>query len=162
MTDATQTAPRPRADWLRWSSLALAVVGALDSIYLTYIKMVHAQALFCSEVGGCETVNNSPYSEINGIPIAVLGLGMYLLIMALLALEDRVAVLETYGPQAIFGLALTGTLYSAYLTYLELFVIHAVCPYCVVSAIVVTVILILSIIRLAKSPAEAGESPAEL
>ncbi len=142
---------RPLDFWLRWGSLALAVVGIIDSIYLTYIKIVHARALFCAAGGGCDTVNSSPYSEINGIPIALLGLGMYVLVAAVLIFEDRVALAELYGRQAVFGLALTGTLYSAYLTYLELYVIHAICPYCVVSAIVVVSILILSIIRLVKS-----------
>ncbi len=160
MTEAIQTALKPRVDWLRWASLGLAAVGAMDSAYLTWIKLANTQAL-CTGVGDCETVNNSVYSEINGIPLAMLGLGMYLAVMLLLALEDRVGWLETYGPQAVFGLALTGTLYSAYLTYLELFVIHAICPYCVVSAVVVTAILVLSIRRLRQAPRDEADLPAE-
>ena len=65
-------------------------------------------AALCTGVGDCETVNNSVYSEINGIPIAVLSLGAYLVMAGLLALEDRVRA-QTYGPLAVFGLALTGT-----------------------------------------------------
>jgi uncharacterized membrane protein len=161
MADTTPLVMKPREDWFRWACLALAVVGALDSIYLTWIKLAKSQALFCTAGGGCDTVNNSPYSQINGIPIAVLGLGTYLIVIALLALENRIKVLKTYGPLAIFGLALTGTLYSAYLTYLELFVIHAICPYCVVSAVVVTSILILSIIRLLRSRPDEAETAAD-
>jgi len=146
-----------RADWRRWASLALAVVGAMDAIYLTWIKVANTKA-FCSGVGDCETVNNSIYSEINGVPIAVLGLGAYLLILLCLALEANVPVLTDYGPLAVFGLALTGTLYSAYLTYIELFVIYAVCPYCVISAIVITLILLLAAWRLWR-PLVEPESP---
>jgi uncharacterized membrane protein len=72
---------------------------------------------------------------VNAIPVATLGLAAYLAILAILTLEPRLPWLQDYGPLAIFGLALTGTLYSAYLTYVELFVIHAVCPYCVSSAV---------------------------
>jgi uncharacterized membrane protein len=147
-----------RADRWRWASVALALLGALDSAYLTWIKLANTRA-FCSGVGDCDAVNSSVYSEVMGIPIALLGLGAYLAIAALLLLEDRLPLLEEYGPLAVFGLALTGTLYSAYLTYVELFVIYAVCPYCVVSALLITGIFILSIVRLlrgglAGAPAE--------
>jgi uncharacterized membrane protein len=143
-----------RADGLRWGSLALAVIGALDSGYLSWVKLAHTP-LYCSGSGACEAVNSSIYAEFNGIPIALVGLASYLVIVALLALEGRAGWLQVYGPLAVFGLALTGTLYSAYLTYIELFVLHAVCPYCVVSAVVMTGILILSVVRLARGPAAA-------
>ena len=144
-----------RRDWLRWISLALAVAGALDSVYLTWIKLAHARAAFCQVGGGCDIVNSSPYSEVNGIPVAVFGFLMYAALAAVLALETRLAILQSYGRLAVFGLALTGTLYSAYLTYLELAVIHAVCPYCVVSAVLVAALLVLAVVRLMQNnPAE--------
>jgi uncharacterized membrane protein len=147
-----------RGDRLRWISAGLALLGVLDSAYLTWIKLANTRA-FCSAVGDCDAVNSSAYSQVFGIPIALLGLGAYLAIVGLLWLEDRLPVLAEYGPLAVFGLALTGTLYSAYLTYVEFFVIYAVCPYCVVSALLITGIFILSIVRLvrgglARSPAE--------
>ena len=142
---------RPTRDWLRWVSVVLSVLGALDAGYLTYIKLAHVEAI-CRGVGDCEAVNSSVFAQIGGIPVALLGLGAYLAILALLALEPRLAVLSDYAPLAIFGLALTGTLYSAYLTYVELFVIHAICPYCVTSAVLITALLILAVIRLARGP----------
>jgi len=138
-----------RIDRWRWASLALAMLGALDSAYLTWVKVANATA-FCSNVGDCDAVNASVYSELFGIPIALFGVGAYLAIAALLALEDRGPTLREWGPLAVFGLALTGTLYSAYLTYVELFVIYAVCPYCVASAVLITGILILAVVRLAR------------
>jgi uncharacterized membrane protein len=128
--------------------MSLAILGTIDAVYLTYIKIAHERALFCEAGGGCDVVNSSPYSELFGVPISLLGLGAYLAILAVLVLETRWAVADTYGPLTVFGLALTGSLYSAYLTYLELFVIHAVCPYCVVSAVLITGLLILAIMRL--------------
>lgn len=141
-----QAAARP-VDWLRWTGLAFAVLGIVVAAYLTWIKLAHTQ-VFCSGVGDCEAVNTSIYSQINGVPVAMLGLAAYVMLAALFLLEDRWSWLQDYAPLAIFGLALTGTLYSAYLTYIELFVIHAVCPYCVTSALLITGILVIAIIRL--------------
>lgn len=144
MTSNSSPIVKPRFDWLRWLSLLLAGLGALDAIYLTWIKIQRETALFCAPGGGCDIVNTSPYSELAGIPIAIFGLGMYLALIAALLIDDRWA----YSRLAVFGLALTGTLYSAYLTYLELAVIHAICPYCVVSAVLVVAVLVLALIRL--------------
>lgn len=151
---AAAPARAPRRDWLRWGSLALAALGALDSAYLTWVKLFHLQP-FCGTSGDCDTVNNSLYSEIGGVPIAVLGLGAYLVLGALLLLENRWPALATWAPVAVFGMALTGTLYSAYLTYVEVYVIHAVCPYCVVSAVCITGLLVLAVVRLVRGPADA-------
>jgi uncharacterized membrane protein len=144
-------------DWPWRLSLALALLGMLVSGYLTWIKLSNTHA-FCSGVGDCEAVNSSAYSEIRGVPVAVLGFAAYLAMAGLLAAEKRLPALREYGPLAIFGLALTGTLYSAYLTYVELFVIKAVCPYCVASALIITTVLILSILRLLRglTGGEAG------
>ena len=148
-----------RADSRRWAGVLLAAVGLADSAYLTYIKLANAQAS-CT-IGDCNAVNSSTYAEIAGIPIALLGLGAYAAIGLLLALEDRAEWLATYSPLGVFFLALTGTLYSAYLTYVELFVIDAVCPYCVVSAVVITSILMLSIWRLARPADRTGADSAK-
>ncbi len=138
-------------DWLRMISLIFALLGILDAGYLTYIKLAHVAAL-CRGVGDCESVNSSVYSQVYGIPVAIFGLGAYLALAVLLALEPRLPVLQEYGPLAVFGLALTGTLYSAYLTYVELFVIHAICPYCVASALLIVGLLVLAVIRLVQGP----------
>jgi uncharacterized membrane protein len=146
--NAGRAAPR-RRDWLRWGSLALAVVGAIDSAYLTWVKLAGLTP-FCGSSHACDTVNTSIYSEFAGIPIAVLGLGAYLLLAGLLLLEDRLPVVSAWGPVTVFGLALTGSLYSVYLTYVELYILHAVCPYCVVSAVCIVGILVLAILRLVR------------
>jgi uncharacterized membrane protein len=98
-------------------------------------------------------VNFSPYAEINGIPISVFGICAYLAILCILVLEGRVKIAKENGPLAIFGIGLGGVAFSAYLTYLELYVIHAICPFCVASAIAITLIFILAIIRLVKQTA---------
>jgi uncharacterized membrane protein len=132
---------------LRLAIIAFALLGLLVSLYLVYIKYNPASP-FCVPGGGCDTVNSSRYSELAGIPVAIFGALAYLAIGALALLEPRLALAREWGPMAQFGLAFAGTLYSAYLTYIELAVIHAVCPYCVASAVFITLILIASILRL--------------
>ena len=135
---------------LRWTSIVVAVVGIIDALYLSYVKIAH-QEVYCGGSGACDTVNNSPYAEISGIPIAYLGLGAYIIILILLLLENRGDFWANYSPMIVFGMTLAGMLYSIYLTYIEQAVLHAVCPYCVVSAIAITVLFILSLVRLFKS-----------
>ena len=87
---------------LRTASLVLAVLGLLDSIYLVWVKYTGAYAL-CGPIGDCESVNSSQYSEIFGIPIALLGAGAYVVMIVLLLLENRGQVWAEFGPMIVFG-----------------------------------------------------------
>jgi len=129
-------------------ALVAAIVGALDALYLTWVKLSHNEVLCAPGIGDCFTVNTSRYSELYGIPVAIFGLATFLLIIAILVLEPRLPFLEENGNLAVFGISLIGVIYSAYLSYLEEFVIHAWCPYCVLSAIMMVIIFIVSIMRL--------------
>ena len=129
-------------------SFFAALVGLLDSAYLTWIKISHNEISCGGGLGDCFTVNTSRYSEIWGIPIALLGLLAYLAIAGVITLEARIEFFKENGALMVFGISLVGVLYSAYLTYLEFAVIHAWCPYCLLSATVIAVIFILAIIRL--------------
>jgi uncharacterized membrane protein len=134
---------------IRISSIILSGIGLVDSLYLTWVKLSNAYA-FCGPIGDCESVNSSKYAEIAGIPIALLGAIAYLAIMFLLLFETRNGFWAEYSPMVVFGLSLAGVLYSAYLTYLEIAVIRAICPYCVVSAIVLVLLLALATVRLVR------------
>lgn len=134
---------------LFWGSVVFAILGLLDALYLLIYKLT-GNSRMCLGNGGCHDVNFSPYSEIYGIPISVFGLVAYLAVLCILVLEDRLKIAYEFGPLAIFGISLVGVVFSAYLTYLELYIIHAVCPFCVISAILITLLFILAIIRLVK------------
>jgi uncharacterized membrane protein len=140
--------------WLRWASFGLAGLGLLVSLYLTWIKVANTSA-FCGGVGDCESVNASRYSEVGGVPIAAMGAAAYAAMLILLAVEPRSEFWRQWSPIAVFGLGFAGTLYSAYLTYIEIAVLHAVCPYCVVSAIAVTSVFVISVVRLWRSNSES-------
>jgi uncharacterized membrane protein len=152
---SVDAAPRLRLNWQRYLIPALALLGVLDSLYLSWVKVVKAQP-FCAGVGDCETVNSSVYSTFNGIPIAYLGVLMYATIFVLAMWGPRLpSLLATYAPLLIFGISLGGVLYSAYLTYLELYVIEAICVYCVISAILITLIFLASLWQLFRGQPEA-------
>jgi uncharacterized membrane protein len=92
--------------------------------------------------GGCETVANSSYSHLLGVNVAIFGIGGYVLLLVTSLLRGDGARM------AGFALALTGLGFSVYLTYLELFVIDAICQWCVASAVLMTVLFGLNAVRM--------------
>jgi uncharacterized membrane protein len=131
-------------------AIILALVGLADSIYLTWIKLSDNEALCIKGVGDCWSVNNSPYASWNGIPIALFGAAAYLAILVVIIYEKKGAWFTSISDYLLFAITLAGTLYSAYLTYLEIAVIKAICPYCVLSALVMLALFVLSVIRLVR------------
>jgi uncharacterized membrane protein len=144
-----QTRTDNTSSLLLWGSAVLAILGTIDAIYLLIFKLTGNNHM-CLGSGGCHNVNFSPYSEIYGIPVSAFGILAYLAILGILFLETRLKLVKENGPLAIFGISLVGVAFSMYLTYLEIYVIHAICPFCVTSAILTTLIFILAILRLAK------------
>lgn len=136
---------------LRQYMIGLAIVGLLVSIYMTIYKVTNNEAM-CIGSGACSAVNASRYSEVNGIPVALIGVGGYAAILALLLLEPRNAFLQENGIMALFGVSLVGFLFTLYLIYAEIFFIKALCPFCLASQIVMTIIFILSVVRLIRQP----------
>jgi uncharacterized membrane protein len=133
---------------LRAVSAAIALVGLGIAAYLTVVHYT-GDAPVCAIAHGCETVQQSRYSELGGAPVAVLGLGAYVAILASLVRDGETARTVTAFVSVIgFG-------FSAYLTYLELFVIDAICIWCVGSAICMALLAIVSVIRLLGAPPPA-------
>src|SRR5688500_2984260 len=116
----------------------LALIGLFVSLYLTLYKLGIIGTITCT-LGSCETVQTSKWATFLGLPVAAWGLGFYAMMLALsLAwlserFEDSPALAV-----ALLVAGIWGALFSAWLTYLELFVIHAICQWCVVSAVVAT------------------------
>ena len=133
--------------------IALAVPGLLVAGYLLISHFTETNVL-CAEGGGCDQVRQSAYSEVLGMPVALLGVFGYLLILGMLILEETSSEWATTTPLLVFGLTLVGMLYSAYLTYLELFVIFAICPYCVASAVIMVALFVLAVYRLLQAQPE--------
>ena len=123
----------------------LALIGVFVSTYLTLYKFGYIGSLQCA-VGSCETVNTSRWATFLGLPVAAWGLGFYVAALALVF----VGLQERYADSRAVALALValtgwGVLFSGWLTYLELFVIDAICIWCVTSAVIVLVMFVVSV-----------------
>jgi len=132
-------------------AIALTILGLLVSIYMTIYKYTDNENM-CIGSKGCGVVNSSRYSEVSGIPVAVLGIGGYTAILAVLLLERRNSFLEQNGSMLFFGLSITGFLFTVWLIYVEAALIKAYCPFCLTSQAAMTIIFILSVIRLIRQP----------
>ena len=134
--------------WITRLQLIFVVAGIGIAGYLTYVKLFAIEP-YCAGVGNCEAVQTSPYADLLGVPVAIWGLLTYLVLLALVLVKrtDWRGLGHPAG-MATFLVTMVGVIFSAYLTYLELAVIHAICPWCVASAVVMTVLFVLSIVEM--------------
>jgi uncharacterized membrane protein len=139
----------------RMAIAVVALIGVLEAAYLSAYKLNLVHELACG-TGTCEQVQASPQSTLLGIPVAVLGFGAYLvlLVLSVLGVQPRY-VNARWVALSIFGIATASFLFSMYLTYVEAFVIYMWCRYCVVSAVLMTLIFLLSIPGLRRARAAA-------
>jgi uncharacterized membrane protein len=129
-------------DPMRRATLVLALLGAGIAGYLTWVHYAGLEVVCLAGGGGCEKVQSSDYAELAGVPVAVLGLIGYLGILASLLMP------EEPGRLAAAFLSLVGFGFSMYLTWAELFRIHAICQWCVASAVIMTALTVISLVRL--------------
>ncbi len=129
--------------WPLWVIPTLAMVGLIVAGYLSYVEVTQTEAV-CGPVGDCNTVQQSHYALLFGmIPIGLLGLLGYLAITIAWGIQHYGPVrLRKYAGLGVWFMALVGTLFSVYLTFLEPFVIGATCAWCLTSAIVMTLIFL--------------------
>jgi protein-disulfide isomerase/uncharacterized membrane protein len=117
----------------------LAILGILDTGYLSYIHLFGGQA--CGQWTGCSFVLSSPYTRILGVPLSTLGLGVYSCFV-FLALYARATQKKADAARWIFYISLTGNLFAGYLIYLQAAVIQHWCPFCLLSAALILSIFI--------------------
>jgi uncharacterized membrane protein len=124
----------------------LSVAGLLISAYLWMFKHGYIGTLACG-TGGCETVQLSPYSSVLGVDVALIGFLGYALFLGVSLVSVQPAWLARPEPsRALLLLAGGGLLFAGYLTWLELFVIHAICRWCVASAVIIVLIFLLALL----------------
>jgi uncharacterized membrane protein len=124
---------------------AVALVGVGIATYLVYVHYAGIQPFCVAGGGGCEKVQTSDFAKLAGIPVAVLGLAGYLAILGSLFVRGDI------GRLAGAAIALSGFGFSMYLTYREIFTIKAICQWCVGSAVLMTLLAILTTVRLLKA-----------
>lgn len=116
------------------------MLGIAVSVYLTAIH--YDDGLLVCGLSDCHTVQTSDYAEMLGIPVALLGLGMYVALLTLIMLRWLRPSLTVSATATTFAIALAGVIFAGYLTYVELFVLEAICQWCVVSALLTTLLLV--------------------
>jgi uncharacterized membrane protein len=125
----------PAERTLRLAAAALALLGIAVATYVAITEFGGGTPVCLAGGHGCETVARSRYSHLAGVNVAVIGIAGYVLLLGASALRGEA------GRFAGFSVALVGFGFSAYLTYLELFVIDAICQWCVASAVLMTLLL---------------------
>lgn len=135
-----RTAPRLPQGLVDVLIPVLSLLGLGIALYMTYIETQDVAAV-CGPVGDCNAVQSSPFAKLFGVlPVGIMGAFGYLAILVAWALRNR-GPLARLAPLAVFGMALFGVLFSIYLTYLELYIILAVCLWCLSSAVIMALML---------------------
>ena len=133
--------------WLYRAMIALVIIGLAVSVYMTIYKYTGNDGM-CLGSGDCSTVNASRFSEVNGIPVAVFGIVGYAAILIVLFYENKNEFFRKNGTLLVFGMSLTGFLFTLWLVYVELELLKAICPFCVTSQVAMTIIFIIAVVRL--------------
>jgi uncharacterized membrane protein len=131
---------------LRTAVAVLALAGIGVAGYLTWVHYADLDPICAGGGGGCEKVQSSDYAELAGVPVALLGLIGYVAILGSLALPGEA------GRFTGALLAFVGFGFSAWLTYVELFEIDAICQWCVASAVIMTALTVVTALRVASAP----------
>jgi uncharacterized membrane protein len=134
---------------LRRVMIGLTALGLLLAAYLTYVHYAGIKPA-CTAGQACIKVQTSQWSKLDGVPVALIGLIGYVAILASLLAPDR-----EESRLATLGLTLIGFGFSGYLTYRELFSIHAICEECATSAVFLTVLFVCAVARYLLGPADA-------
>ena len=133
---------RTRPSRVRRLIVLTALLGLAVAAYLTYVHYAELEPICAGGAGGCEKVQSSSYAELAGTPVAVLGVAGYALILASLWVPGDA------GRLAGTLLALVGFGFSAYLTWIEVFELDAICQWCVASAVLMTILAVATSCRL--------------
>lgn len=139
--------------------VVLAVLDTIGLLIATYLSVVELQGNVpvCGPLHGCETVATSPYSRIGGVPVAVYGVGLSLLLLSLAIAwwrTDMYALLLVH-----YGLSLAGVLFEIYFLYLQLFVIGAVCVWCTSYGLSLVLRFVIALIVYLRQPKPEDEAP---
>ena len=139
-------------DWLHTVSILLVIFGLVISGYLSYVKIVNVQTVCVQgSAFNCEVVTNSIYSRLFNIPISYLGFATNVIILSLLLLQKRIGFFEEYGVLLQFGVILFAFLFSVWLVYVQFFRLQALCIWCLLHELYVTILFIVSVVRLKRS-----------
>jgi uncharacterized membrane protein len=139
----------------------VALAGLFVALYLTLFKLGYIGNLVCA-VGSCEVVQTSRWATMLGYPVAAWGVAYYLGVLAISLTGLASGFVDSRRlSQVLVMMTAAGVLVSLWLTYLELFVINAICMWCVVSAVLATILFVIALLDLREVSALQDERLAE-
>ena len=145
----------------RMLAALVALAGLFVALYLTMYKLGYIGTLVCA-VGSCEVVQTSRWATFLGLPVAVWGVGYYVAVLAVALAGLRADLVDDRRVSQLLVLMTgVGVVFSVWLTYLERFVIDAICRWCVVSAVLATILFVLALLDLREVRALLDERMAE-
>jgi uncharacterized membrane protein len=156
--------------WQDWQLRLIQPIAVLGLLVAHYLLLFHHGVLVVACTGSgwdnCGAVSGptAPYAAVGPVPVALIGLLGYAVLFGLTWLKDWSPLRESYLPELLVGVAATGFLFSMVLTGLEAFVLHAFCRYCLVSAVLITIIFILAnsylrAVQASHEPHKSNKSP---
>lgn len=130
--------------WVYIVVVILSLVGFIDASYLTYSHYADVGEVSCGLTGGCSTVLTSDFATITGIPLALIGAAYYIVIFMLAGLF--IANHNKLLPKLLKVFSGIGVIFSAFLIHVQAVILESWCQYCLLSAVITTVVFILSLI----------------
>lgn len=131
-------------------AFGLALLGIAVSIYMTIYKLTDNNSM-CLGSGDCSTVNASKYSEFYGIPVGLIGVAGYVGVFLMLYFEKKYKITRDNGNLPFFAASLLGFAFTLYLVFIEIWVLDAICPFCLVSQITMTILFFIAVYKVIKN-----------
>jgi uncharacterized membrane protein len=134
---------------LAWASLTMLLVGLVVTIYLTVVHY-RTGALVCAVGGDCHKVQSSKYATVGPIPVAILGLALMVVLIGLWIARARGDLDAFTATGMSFVLLFSAMVCEGYLTYVEIYVLDAICAWCVTFAVLLVILVVLETIQLVR------------
>jgi len=144
---SNQTSLLPSGSWWYAAAAVVSLLGLADAIYLT-VEHITGESVRCTIIAGCSEVLSSPYAVVGGVPLALIGAVAYFSVFSLATLT----VFGYKGTRGLLTILVAGMfLVSLWLIYLQAFVIHSFCQYCLFSAGITTLLTVIVFLARRKS-----------
>jgi len=136
--------------YIHYASLAIILIGLVISVYMAIYNFTDNDSM-CLGSGDCSTVNASRFSEFYGIPVGLIGVFGYIALFLMLYFEDKFSITQRNGNLPFFASSLMGFFFIIYLIYIEIWILDAICPFCLISQITMTILFCVATYKVLKN-----------
>lgn len=136
--------------YIHYASLLIIIIGLVVSIYMAIYNLTDNDSM-CLGSGDCSTVNASRFSKFYGIPVGIIGAFGYSSLFLMLFFEDKFSITRKSGNLPFFATSLLGFFFTIYLIYIEIWILDAICPFCLISQGTMTILFFVSVYKIIKN-----------